>query len=402
MRRSKAICLALLCVLFASHIYTPIPGNIEERWKVIALDAAVKTCTFMGMCFENLGIMSLEDFISMIFRLDYTQPLSDEYVTVTDTAFTDIPVRLYLPKRKSETPRRAVIYFHGGAYCLGSFKQKAFDILNRWTANKLDAVVVGVDYRLAPQHRFPAQFEDSIAAVKFFLQDKILTKYGVDHTRICISGDSSGGNLAAAVTQEVQNDLEIKHKIKVQALLYPHLQVIDSNTPSHRENEHGVVLTRDLAIKFLSLYITEDKTFPQALKRNQHMPLESRHLFKFVNWSTLLPKKLRKDYVYTEPILGKTSYSLPSLMDIRMSPLLANDSQLQNLPSTYVITCQYDILRDDGFMYVSRLQNAGVQVAHEHIEDGIHGALSYMTSPLYLHLGLRIRDMYISWLDKNL
>lgn len=201
---------------------------------------------------------------------------------------------------------------------------------------------------------------------------------------------------------QVQNDLEIKHKIKVQALLYPHLQIIDSNTPSHRENEHGVALTRDVAIKFLSLYITEDKTFPQALKRNQHMPLESRHLFKFVNWSTLLPKKHRKDYVYTEPILGRTSYSLPSLMDIRMSPLLANDSQLQNLPSTYVITCQYDILRDDGLMYVSRLQNAGVQVAHEHIEDGIHGALSYMTSPLYLHLGLRISDLYISWLDKNL
>ncbi|XP_059541945.1 arylacetamide deacetylase-like 2 [Myotis daubentonii] len=402
MMGSKALCLALFCVLFASYIYKPIPGNIEERWKVMSLDAIFKTCTFMGMCFENIGIMTYEDFISMIFRLDYTQPLSDENVTVTDTAFTDIPVRVYLPKRKSETPRRAVIYIHGGAYCFGSFKQTAFDFLNRWTANKLDAVVVGVDYRLAPQHRFPAQFEDSIAAVKFFLQDKILTKYGVDPTRICISGDSSGGRLAAAVTQKVQNDLEIKHKIKAQALLYPHLQIIDSYLPSHRENENGVVLTRDIAIKLVSLYITEDKTFPQALKRNQHMPLESRPLFKFVNWSTLLPKKYRKDYVYTEPILGRTSYSLPALMDIRMSPLLANDSQLQNLPSTFILTCEHDILRDDGLLYVSRLQNAGVQVTHEHIEGGFHGALSYMTSPLNLHLGLRIRDMYISWLDKNL
>lgn len=76
-----------------------------------------------GMCFENIGIMTYEDFISMIFRLDYTQPLSDENVTVTDTAFTDIPVRVYLPKRKSETPRRAVIYIHGGAYCFGSFSK---------------------------------------------------------------------------------------------------------------------------------------------------------------------------------------------------------------------------------------------------------------------------------------
>lgn len=87
----------------------------------------MKTFTFVlllqGICFENLGIISFEDFISIIFRLDFTQPLSDEYVTVTDTAFTDIPVRLYLPKRKSETPRRAVIYIHGGAYCLGSFSK---------------------------------------------------------------------------------------------------------------------------------------------------------------------------------------------------------------------------------------------------------------------------------------
>nr|XP_019587489.1 PREDICTED: arylacetamide deacetylase-like 2 [Rhinolophus sinicus] len=398
----KALCFGLFCVLFASHIYVPIPGNIEEYWKVMALDAAAKTCTFMALCFENIGIMRYEEFISMIFKLDYTQPLSDEYVEVTDTAFTDIPVRLYLPKRKSETPRRAVIYLHGGAYCFGSCKQTAFDFLNGWTANKLDAVVVGVDYRLAPQHLFPAQFEDSIAAVKFFLQDKILTKYGVDPNRICISGDSSGGTLTAAVTQEVQNDLEVNHKIKIQALLYPHLQIIDSYLPSHRENEHGIVLTRDIAIKLVSLYLSKDETLPQAMKKNQHMPLESRHLFKFVNWTTLLPKKYRKDHVYTEPVLGRTNYSLPALMDSRASPLLANDSQLQNLPSTYILTCQYDTVRDDGLMYVSRLQNVGVQVVHEHIEDGFHGALSYMRSPLYLRLGLRIRDMYISWLDKNL
>ncbi|KAM5334454.1 arylacetamide deacetylase-like 2 isoform 2-T2 [Glossophaga mutica] len=346
--------------------------------------------------------MKYEEFIFMIFKLDYTEPLSDEHITVTDTAFADVPVRLYLPKRKSETPRRAVIYIHGGAYCFGSFKQRSFDFLNRWTANKLDAVVVAVDYRLAPQYRFPAQFEDSITAVTFFLQDKILTKYGVDPTRICVSGDSAGGSLAAAVMQQVQNDLEIKHKIKVQALLYPSLQIIDSHLPSLRESENGIVVTREIAINLLGLYLSEDKTLPEAMKRNQHMPLESRHLFKFVNWSILLPKKYRKDHVYTEPVFGRTNHSLPALTDVRLSPLLASDSQLQNLPLTYILTCQYDILRDDGLMYVSRLQNVGVQVVHEHIEDGFHGALSYMTAPMYLHLGLRIRDMYISWLDNNL
>lgn len=200
----------------------------------------------------------------------------------------------------------------------------------------------------------------------------------------------------------MQSDLEIKHKIKIQALLYPHLQLIDSYLPSCQENEHGIVLTRDIALKLVSLYLTKDEEFPQVMRRNQHMPLESRHLFKYVNWSTLLPKKYRKDHVYTEPILGRSSYSLPALMDIRASPLLADDSQLQNLPLTYILTCEYDILRDDGLIYVSRLQNVGVQVAHDHVEDGFHAALSFMTSPFYLNLSLRIRDMYVNWLDKNL
>ncbi|XP_007938353.1 arylacetamide deacetylase-like 2 [Orycteropus afer afer] len=400
--RFKAFCFGLFCILFALYIYTPIPDNIEERWKVMTMDAGARICVFVALFLENIGIMRFEEFISMLYTLDYTQPLSDEHLTVTDITFIDIPVRLYLPKRKSETLRRAVIYFHGGAFCFGSFKLTAYDLLNRWTSNRLDAVVVAVDYRLAPQHHFPAQLEDGMAAVKFFLQDKILRKYGVDPNRICISGDSSGATLTAAISQEVQNDPEIKRKIKAQALLYPALQAIDSYVPSHRENEHGILLTRDTCIKLVSLYFTKDEVLPQAMKRNQYMPLESKHLFKFVNWSILLPEKYRKDHVYTEPILGRTSYSLPGLMDNRASPLLAKDSQLQDLPSTYILTCQYDILRDDGLMYVTRLQNVGVQVFHDHIENGIHGALSFISPPFYLHVGFKIRDKYISWLDKNL
>lgn len=76
-----------------------------------------------AVCFESIGTMKYEEVISMLLRLDYTQPVSDEYVTVMDTTFVHVPVRLYLPKRKSETPRRAVIYLHGGAFCFGSFSK---------------------------------------------------------------------------------------------------------------------------------------------------------------------------------------------------------------------------------------------------------------------------------------
>ncbi|XP_021014799.1 arylacetamide deacetylase-like 2 [Mus caroli] len=396
----KTLCFGLFCILFAYHIYIPMPENIEERWKVQFLDAGMKMLSFMGKIFENTDLMKYEEFLSLFVRIQLTKPVSDENITVIDTDFSDIPVRLYLPKRKSERQRPAVIYIHGGAFTLGSCKMLPYDYLNRWTANKLDAVVVGIDYRLAPQYPFPTALEDCVLVIKYFLQDTILKKYGVDPTRICISGDSSGGTLATAAIQLLQNNSE--HKIKAQALLYPGLQFIDSLMPSHRDYEHGPFLSREIAMKLACLYVTEDTALAQAIQRNEHMPKGSRHLFKFVNWSDFLPEKYKKNYVYTEPTLGKLNVFYPALVDSRLSPLLVNDSQLQSLPLTYILTCEHDILRDDGLIYKTRLRNVGVQVTHDHLEEGIHGAISLITEPYNLHLGLTIRDKYISWLEKNL
>ncbi|XP_077897263.1 arylacetamide deacetylase-like 2 [Ictidomys tridecemlineatus] len=264
------------------------------------------------------------------------------------------------------------------------------------------ALSIPPHYRLAPQYRFPVSLEDAIFVAKFFLQDDILAKYGVDPTRICISGDSSGGVLATKVTELLQNDPEFKNKIKAQALIYPGLQILDIFMPSHQENKHGPILSRDLAIKLGCLYLTKDKALPQAMRENQHMPRGSRHLFKFVNWSVLLPEKYKKNHMYKEPVLGKLDPSYPVLMDSRVSPLIADDSQLQNLPLTYILTCEHDILRDDGIIYVTRLRKVGVQVTHDHIEDGFHGALSLIMSPFHLRLGYRIQNKYISWLEENL
>lgn len=172
--------------------------------------------------------------------------------------------------------------------------------------------------------------------------------------------------------------------------------------PSHRDYEYGPFLSRETAMKLACLYVTEDTALPQAMKRNEHMPKGSRHLFNFVNWSDFLPEKYKKNYVYTEPVLGKLNASYPVLVDSRLCPLLVNDTQLQSLPLTYIVTCEHDLLRDDSLIYVSRLRNVGVKVTHEHIEKGIHGALSFTKAPVFLNLGLKIRDKYINWLEENL
>ena len=201
---------------------------------------------------------------------------------------------------------------------------------------------------------------------------------------------------------QLQDDPEYRNKIKAQAMIYPGLQTIDTWMPSYRENENGPFLSRKLAIMLSVRYFTKETESVHAVLRNEHMPKGSRDLFKFVNWSHFLPEKYKKNHVYREPIIGKVNTLCSLLSDKRLSPLLVNDSQLQNLPLTYVITCEYDILRDDGLIYVTRLRNAGVPVTHDHIEDAIHGAISFSTAPMYLHSGLRIIDKYISWLQENL
>nr|XP_004655969.2 arylacetamide deacetylase-like 2 [Jaculus jaculus] len=398
----RTLFFALSFILFAYYIYIPMPEGIDDRWKLAVIDAAIKIASNLAEFTEAMGLMKYEEFLRSIMNLQLTNPISDENLTVIDVDFRDIPVRLYLPKRTSERQRPAVIYFHGGGFVIGSCKMSSYDFLNRWTAMKLDAVVVGVDHRLAPKYPFPIAFEDSISVVKFFLQSTVLAKYKVDPARICVSGDSSGGTLAAAVSLMLQSDPEIKNKLKAQALISPGLQLIDSFMPSHQLYQHGPLLTRAVAAKLISRFVSEGKMLYQAIMKNQHMPEESRPLFKFVNWSTFLPEKYKKNHIYTEPILGKLNVSNPNFMDSRVSPLLATDAQLQKLQLTYLLTCEHDILRDDGLIYVARLRKVGVQVTHDHLENGYHGALSFATAPFNLNLALKIRDKYTSWLKNNL
>ncbi|KAL6092316.1 hypothetical protein STEG23_014566 [Scotinomys teguina] len=116
-----------------------------------------------------------------------------------------------------------------------------------------------------------------------------------------------------------------------------------------------------MIIKLASLYVSDDKALLQAALRNEHMPEGSRHLFKFVNWSDFLPEKYKKNHVYTEPVLGKLNASYQILLDTRASPLLASDSQLQSLPLTYVLTCEHDLLRDDGLIFIKEQASYGHQ-----------------------------------------
>jgi acetyl esterase len=222
----------------------------------------------------------------------------------------DIPVRIYTPA--GNTPFAGLVYFHGGGWVIGSIE--THDNLCRSIANTAECVVVSVEYRLAPEHRFPAAVDDAYAATCWVAEQA--DRLGIDRRRIAVGGDSAGGNLAAVVAL-MARDRE-GPSLALQSLLYP-ITDRDLSTPSYLKYSDGYLLTRDGMAWF---------------------------------WNHYLPEGVSPDNPY-------------------ISPLRARD--LRGLPPALVITAECDPLCDEGNAYARRLEEAGVSVTLSCYPGMIHG-----------------------------
>jgi acetyl esterase len=224
-----------------------------------------------------------------------------------------IPVRVYTPAGRAPLP--ALVYLHGGGWVLGSLE--THDGTCRALAAAVPCVVVSVDYRLAPEHPFPAAPEDAWAAVAHVAAHA--ADFGADAARLAVGGDSAGGNLSAVVALMARD--RGGPRLVHQLLVYP---VTDAamDTASMRENAEGYFLTRDAMAWF---------------------------------WSHYVPSVAARAHPYA-------------------SPLRAPD--LRGLPPALVITAEFDPLRDEGEAYAARLREAGVPVDLTRYGGMIHGFFS--------------------------
>ncbi len=228
----------------------------------------------------------------------------------------DIPLRLYAPLgAPPDAGLPGLVYFHGGGWVLGDLD--SHDGVCRHLANASGCRVVSVDYRMAPEYKFPAAFDDSAAATRFVFDNA--ASLGIDPARIAVGGDSAGGNLAAAVAVlSAQGGLP---RLAYQLLIYP---VVDMamTFDSYRRVTEGVLLTAASMRWFIDLYLT-----------------------------------------------GATD-----ARDWRASPIRAAD--LSATPPAFVLTVAHDPLCDEGIAYAKRLDQDGVRVTHLHLSDQIHGFLT--------------------------
>ena len=221
-----------------------------------------------------------------------------------------IPVRIYTPQGSGPFP--ILVYFHGGGWVIGNVD--THDPTCRTLTNAAGCVVVSVDYRLAPEHKFPAAVDDCYAATQWVAANA--AAINGDSGRIAIGGDSAGGNLTAVVAIEARDGGG--PPLVFQLLVYP-VTDYSFSTPSYRDNADGYLLTKDSMVWFWDHYLRTEAD-------------------------------------------GQ---------DHRASPLRASD--LTGLPPALVITAEYDPLRDEGEAYAARLQESGVSVTCTRYDGMIHG-----------------------------
>ncbi len=226
-----------------------------------------------------------------------------------------IPLRLYKPLPAAVAALPLLVYFHGGGWTMGDLG--THDTLCRELANGAGCAVLAVDYRMGPEHRFPAAVDDCIAATRW--AHAHAGALGLDPTRIAVGGDSAGGNLAAVVAIAARDagDLPLAYQL----LIYPATDM-RATAPSHTSNGQGYLLTSDTIRYFHDHYI------------------DSR----------------RHD------------------TDWRASPLLHTD--LAKLPPALVLTAGFDPLRDEGAAYAVALTAAGNRATYVCFERQIHGFIT--------------------------
>lgn len=228
----------------------------------------------------------------------------------------NIAIRIFKPPGTNDgTKLPVLVWFHGGGFVIGSVAQSDADC--RHLATLASIAVVSVDYRLAPDHPYPAAPDDCFAAVSWVAENA--GEIGVDPARLAVGGDSAGGNLAAVVSIMARD--RGAPKIRFQLLVYPVTDLVSLETKSYRENAEGYFLTR-------------------------------RTMFWF-----------RDHYLKTEAN-RKEPYASPLHADLRW------------LPRAMVLTAEFDPLRDEGEQFAERLKRAGTAVTLRRYEGMIHGFFS--------------------------
>ncbi len=254
-----------------------------------------------------------EQYQLRVDKLKFSEPIFRTENRRIPGPASDLAIRIYTPREIRTAEKLPVLmWFHGGGFVIGSID--THDSVCRMLANQADCIVVSVDYRLAPESKFPAAVEDCEAALKWVALHAV--EFGGDPACIAVGGDSAGANLATVIAILARDAAH--PKLVFQLLIYP-CTAPEPETASHHKFREGYVLTRNTIVWFYRQYLKSGK----------------------------------------------------DELDFRFAPLLLDD--LSGLPEAFIVVAGYDPLRDEGVDYARRLIEAGNRVRLSNYDGMIHG-----------------------------
>ncbi|CAF0923712.1 unnamed protein product [Didymodactylos carnosus] len=345
---------------------------------------------------ETFGITTRINILRNCAKLAELKRTENVNVQIEDTKIDHVPVRIYRSNRIKDMNKSlypVIVYYHGGAFYMGSLETHHY--ITSKLAELTDFIVISVDYRLAPEHPFPAGLDDCYKVTKYLFDHG--KEFQIDQKRIVLAGDSAGGTFAAVLAQRL---VDKDYSPKLQVLIYPIVQFFDFMLPSYMK-ANVEVLDYGTMADVLSIYL--NKTITSDILGNNHTtPKVKKQFEKYIDWS-LIPVDIRGERNPIAPDYGSNELyeQVKQALTEDISPLLVDDTRLKKLPPTYMLSVNHDRLRDENFIYAKRLENVGVKVVHHHYEHTFHGALNFLHAPMDLKIAHTMIDNIVRYLLEN-
>jgi len=370
-----------LSVLGIALIYQPLPEGFPQPWKYRFLSFGAHIFSKLGYFGEQVNLFDRIHILRSLYYLfvGCFQIRNPEHnLKIYDRRILNVGVRIFEPEEFDHLDKMpTIIHFHGGGFLLGC--RDTYDQVTYALANLTRALVISVEYRRVPEHFFPAALDDCMSITYELFRNA--AQYRIDPERIVLTGDSAGGNLALVITQSLIND---GFRPRTACLIYPALQFFDFSLPSYRlylpRNILGVINEQNFLSVMSKLSESQITVTRDILFNNHTSANDKKRLRPFLNAERHLPISLPFDIEQegNDELINHLKF----LISPKMSPMLVSDEELMKLPPILLFTTEYDILRDEGFIFAERLRALNKELYHHHFPTAFHGAHLLLYGPL--------------------